>query len=715
MRDKAMHIQNSASTKTIYVSPEGSDQWSGTRPSPSEQEEDGPVCSLHRARELAREALSDGLNVQVQLRGGLYRPDEPLVLGPRDSGTADKSALWRNYPDERPVISASRPIEGWTRLAESPEEPPEGLSEEALDNVWVTELPEIDGAPWDFSVLFDDEGRLPRARTERMEAPEPPEEKSRTRLHFPRGAMRQWGHLDDVEVFLIPTHPFTANYLPLAEVDLENCVAHTALPGTYALQGGGAFFRVENVPEGMREPGHWMLDTSCGRLYLWPRGEHPREDGVSAPVHRELLRIEGNFEEKNWVRHIRIRGLTFQHGDRMRFRKKRQSLQHDWEQHDEPNAMIRIRGAENVTVEQCRLSDAGSAGLRMDLHARSNCVLHNKFTRLGGTGIVLAGFGPGTRDEHRRNEVGYNHIHHVAELWWQSCGIFITQSGENHIHDNLLHNLPYIGIVISGMRSHIFEQNDEEVGTEGARTIRRDEVQDVPRKMQHLVGYLHARRNMIEHNEVREVMERLGDGNGIYLSGTGVGNVVRRNYVHHITGKGAQSALRTDGWQWHSLFEENVVWKCDTGGLTVKQVNQYDNNIFADCTACGCVMVRQSPNAQVHGSGVRRNILYQSTDDIERPGRYAPFYEDSHRDRGWNIDQVGVNDNLLWCDSNPEAARKVIKQMQENGNNDTRSVVADPMFVDPDNGDFRLEADSPALQVGFRPIDEWGPRGETGP
>ena len=35
---------------------------------------------------------------------------------------------------------------------------------------------------------------------------------------------------------------------------------------------------------------------------------------------------------------------------------------------------------------------------------------------------------------------------------------------------------------------------------------------------------------------------------------------------------------------------------------------------------------------------------------------------------------------------------------------DTHSVVADPLFVDPDHGDFTLQADSPALKLGFEPI-----------
>ena len=36
---------------------------------------------------------------------------------------------------------------------------------------------------------------------------------------------------------------------------------------------------------------------------------------------------------------------------------------------------------------------------------------------------------------------------------------------------------------------------------------------------------------------------------------------------------------------------------------------------------------------------------------------------------------------------------------------DSHSVVADPLFVDPDHDDYALKPDSPALKLGFKPID----------
>jgi hypothetical protein len=46
-----------------------------------------------------------------------------------------------------------------------------------------------------------------------------------------------------------------------------------------------------------------------------------------------------------------------------------------------------------------------------------------------------------------------------------------------------------------------------------------------------------------------------------------------------------------------------------------------------------------------------------------------------------------------------------LEQWQQQRGQDQHSRVADPGFVDPQNDDFRLKPDSPALQLGFQPFD----------
>ena len=56
--------------------------------------------------------------------------------------------------------------------------------------------------------------------------------------------------------------------------------------------------------------------------------------------------------------------------------------------------------------------------VRFDLHAQHNRVVRNRLEYLGGTGVLLAGYGPGTRDVSKHNVVSENHIHHCGELHW---------------------------------------------------------------------------------------------------------------------------------------------------------------------------------------------------------------------------------------------------------------------------------------------------------
>ena len=116
---------------------------------------------------------------------------------------------------------------------------------------------------------------------------------------------------------------------------------------------------------------------------------------------------------------------------------------------------------------------------------------------------------------------------------------------------------------------HFFHRNGRELG----RTIRRHELVDLPRQPnpKEVRPYLHTHDNIIEYNEIHNVMERMGDGNGIYIRGAGAGNVIRRNYIHHlVTPMKMQAAIRTDGGQRDTLIAENLIYKCMAQGIILR-------------------------------------------------------------------------------------------------------------------------------------------------
>ena len=200
------------------------------------------------------------------------------MFGLEDSGEGDSTITYAAYPGETPVFSSGREIKGWQKV--SGELP--GLPEEARGKLWVANVSDR------FFTLYDAEGMLPRAQSERFV---PLKGGSKNELHFPKGRLKNWPNVEDVDILVRPTRAWIMNVLPLVSVDEEAGIARTAIPATYGMNKYGCW--VENVLEELDQPGEWVLNTKEGKVYLWPRGKSP----VMAPQLMELIRVEGEIDQ----------------------------------------------------------------------------------------------------------------------------------------------------------------------------------------------------------------------------------------------------------------------------------------------------------------------------------------------------------------------------------------------------------------------------------
>ena len=703
----------------FYVSPDGSDDWSGTCETPASDGSDGPFASLRHARDAVRSLIQAGLtrDVTVFVRGGTYEVASPIVYGPQDSPGERYSVVYAAYPGEEPVFCGAIQPGGWR--APRPEELPEGLSEEAAENVLVVDTRTHEELPEQVTTIYQGKHRLPRARGEGFVPVEPddaPKDDKRT-VHFPAGSMRDRPGFDG-ELVIRPNHPWVLNILPIDKVDEENGVARTTIPGTYALHrtwgrdSDEPTAWIENTPDVLTEPGEWLHCSRTGQLFLWPlEGKNTEEVRIAAT--QEILRIDGGGEAPDPIQNLTFRGLTFQQGGREIWGPEDVGVQHDWDMFDKGNALVRLRGAENCSVEHCRFRNSAGGGVRLDLHCQNNRLKGCRCEHLGGTGIFLCGFGPGHLDVNHHNDIAENHISRCGEIWWHAAGIFVWQSGHNRIANNLVERLPYNGIVVSGVRPGFFSQPDRR---ECGRAIRFEEIGEPgARDYSEILPLLHARHNVVEYNEVHDVMERMFDGNGIYISGTGPRNVIRCNYVHDI--HACQAGIRTDDWQFETVLEGNVVCRCLNAGFILKGVNTIENNVVANLTrrrrggrdepVKGYVALRHTGenHPSSAGSRVRGNILYHD-------GPEAVFFEDERAPV--DVDDLEVDSNLYYCASKPRNAEKYLRKRREEGI-DAHSLAGDPMFADVDEDDFRLAQESPAHSLGICPIDvrETGPTGQN--
>ncbi len=687
----------------LYVAVNGNDTNQGT--------EDRPFATIERARNEVRHWIKAGLseNVIVHIQGGVYHLKETVVFTPKDSPPRGINVLYKAAQGEEVVIDAGVPITNWQKAKKLPD----GMPAIAQNKVWVADMP----AGLDrFFTLYDGDERLTRARSagfkplDRIESAEEKKDGSYLKImKYPPNAMKNWPNIEDAELLLLPSQSFTMNILPLARVDEENMLAYTAIPGTYRLgpQLHSSFDEtawVENMPDFLDGSGEWIVDTKTRKIYLWPSGAMPSEN-IIAPGLNEYFRIEGRIDKDGpvdqVVQGLIFQGLTFTHGRRDLWDANHKSLglQHDWEMYDRGNALVRFRGAEDCAVKDCYFIHSSGSAVRLDLHCQRIKVINNNIYHMGGSGILISGYGPGKKDLSKNNEVINNHIHHIGQMYWHAPAIFITQSGNNTVAHNLIHNCPYNGLVISGIRN--ISSNNLEGESQG--TVRWHEV-DSNCAFPETIPYLHAVDNVIEYNEIHNCMEFLEDGNGIYISGAGRGNLIRWNYIHDIVGNRTPGAIRTDGFQLGTIIDGNIIQRCGNLAILIKYDNNFTNNIFIDM-----VNIRgegasinyvgspaHKPDMVAKNGKLTRNIFYltDSTNSSYYTGGDQP---------SWLKDNE-VDYNLYFNAVNPGHAEISLASYQELGV-DQNSIAADPLFIDPEDGDFRLQAESPALRLGFKPIN----------
>jgi len=683
--------------RTFYVATGGDDNNPGTI--------DKPFATLTKARDAVRafkKQEPEG-DITVFIRAGTYKIHETVVFGPEDSGSKNQRIIYAAYKNETPIFSSGQRITNFKKLKDYPEH----LPPVARGNVWVADVPQTKGGRWRFHVLFDGDKMLPRARGKGFKPlGEPPEEwwrgvfasiEEKSVFRFPKGTLKNWQNLDDVEIRVFPAG-YTMNMLGLASVDEETQTARTTVQATYPIlpwPWDVPSVWVENVLEALDEPGEWVLDTHKGKLYLWPKGNEPG-DQIYAPMLKELVRVEGKVDEFGPtdipVSHLVFRGLTFTKGDRDVWEKDDAGIQHDWEMYDKPTALLRFRAAEHCLVDACRFTNSGGTGVRFDLYSRYNRVQRCLFDYLGLVGVLVCGYGPGTKDVSFGNEIVNNHIHHVGQIYRSGHGIIIWQSRDNRVANNLIHDGPRKAVLVAGVRAHFFDTTRiPKENRECSRQIRWNEVAGA-KGWDYIVSFLHVHNNIIENNEAYRMCEIGDDGAVINITGNGEGNVIRRNYIHDIVHDGADGVIRLDGNGRGTLITENIIYRCAPQGIVLNDRNNHvENNIVVDT---GKQTNEDWQRYMVYYRGgprpgrIQRNILY-FTDDR------TSFFRTRRQVQPYPGDY-----NLYYSAADPKAAAEFLEQLQQKGT-DKHSISADPMFVDLQNEDFRLKDQSPMFKLGF--------------
>ena len=317
--------------------------------------------------------------------------------------------------------------------------------------------------------------------------------------------------------------------------------------------------------------------------------------------------------------------------------------------------IIKLDNASNIVIEGNYLQWAAYYAIPF-WHDSDNVSIVNNTMENAGNGIYIINQNGPNSDNSDSYYIANNTIRNINQDYYygsrDSHAIGI-QGGDNGIIEyNHIHNIGGSGITYYACPNQLMNNN----------TVRYNYVHDV-----YDLGYMNV--NKSKRNE-RGI--EYGNTNSPHNPDDVTGNLVYGNIIANVGGKGlrTKSQQPTTGFSWN--FYNNVVYNVGTcfdfndwpdgdSGFELK------NNIFMNPTGYHISHVYRAPGDDYSSIIIENNIYYP---------------DGSNRFEFRNVDSDDFAD---W---------------QNDSGLDATSFIADPLFVDPENGNFHLRPNSPAIDAG---------------
>ena len=341
-----------------------------------------------------------------------------------------------------------------------------------------------------------------------------------------------------------PNYEF--DYYPVSRFDSEEkrvYLSRGALEKYYT----GPYYRFENVPEELDEPGEYYIDRQSGMLYFYPPEDAPKDSVLTITMSTPTLDVSGKapnsmFRIEN-SKNIVFENLIFKGGR---------------------GSAITGKNNSNIQFINCEINSFGENGIRFDASTDikiSDCKIHD----VGQDGILFVSCGNYKTLSPSNIVVSNNDIYNFARLERSyKTGIDFgyrcvgATAANNHIH-----NGPHAGMIFYGVNNDIYG------------------------------------------NEFDNLVTEFSDMDALYCNNSNYpwerGNKIHNNYFHDI-GKSSMNgrhqinvrAIRTDNRGCGLNIYENLFYNIGDGGngngnngigaITAEGTrNRIFNNLFVDC------------------------------------------------------------------------------------------------------------------------------------
>ncbi|MFD1143327.1 peptide-binding protein [Larkinella insperata] len=439
---------------------------------------------------------------------------------------------------------------------------------------------------------------------------------------------------------------------------------------------------VENIREELDAPGEWFYDRSTQLLYLLPpAGFNPATATIEVSRLKSLLELKGSPDKP--LQQVTVRGIRFVQAERTFMEPYEPLLRSDWMMYR--GAAVFLENTETCRIEDCEFTALGGNAVMLSRYNRKSAVEGCHFHDIGASAISFVGdssavrspvfqyekfvpYGqmdlkPGPKNGQYPTEcvAANNLIYRIGQLEKQSAGVQIAMASGILVRHNSIYQVPRAGINIGDgtWGGHVLEFNDVfdtvlETGDHGSfNSWGRDRFWHPNRRTMDSLVAVHPELIRLDAQKT---------------------TVIRNNRFRCDHGWDIDL---DDGSSNYHIYNNVLL----NGGLKFREgfYRTAENNILINNSFHPHVWFANS------GDVFRKNI-------VMRP--YAP---------------IGITEWGKDVDSNLFLDQTALQMAQKAGT-DAHSAFGDPAFVQPERGNYRVNAGSPALKIGFVnfPMDQFG-------
>lgn len=670
-----------------------------------------PFATIEEAKKKANEIKNNiDRDIVVSVRGGVYELSDEITFVPADSGVNGHKIIYRNYPEEYPIIDGGTKITNWQAYK---------------DGIYTADIPESVS----FNVLYEDgitatKARYPNDNYLTVSDNKAVYSDETVNNSFVYGKDKVIDGLSDysnLEVFMFPggesgVYNWFSHIYPVTELDKNTrviSVDRSAYTDNVYYMGAGSRYFLQNDLSFVDQKGEFFVDSINHKVYYMPYNEENiSKESIYYASNESIFKVEAS--------NIEFNGLTLRGTDLKNYA-------------DYSGALVWVQNADNVCVKNCKLYLGGKFGVLATGKVNGIEVTGCEMYDIGHSGVQIVGENGVSKSTSYNHKISNNYIHDMGLYIKHGTGIQLVCTKDSVISNNSVTRTPRYSISLKGELTK--EANLE--------------LLDNPDYAKEML----SGNNIIEFNDCSHANEDTQDTGVIELWSAGDSNIIRNNVVHDsYIYFSFGSGIYVDDYNVNTLIENNLLYNLGAmskrsqckGMPSIGQLeavifakyygNTIRNNIIANCDANEAILLAEYNGTwgmeRTWNNAVTNNIVYNCNNPQSTNEGFFRTYKNNFLDlRIQSADKNDVksnisyylsesDNNIYFNDNTPKF--KIGKEYQtsitgfgkisfekwksESGY-DANSLIVDPMFTDSESNDFSFKENSPAYELGISEID----------